>query len=69
MSVCPLATRPDATGCDCDCGLPRPRGFWARLLYTLSGCTRCASGLGGCGNGSLPCARYDEHIRRFKEGK
>lgn len=69
MSVCPLATRPDATGCDRDCGIPKPRGFWAGLLYTLCGLTRCTSGLGGCGDGSLPCDRYDEHIRRVRSGE
>ena len=62
MSMCPFATDPDATGCDCECELVNvPEGFLARLLWFVMGNSlECISGKGGCGDGSLPCERYDK---------
>jgi hypothetical protein len=56
---CPFAVNPDMTGCDCDCKVPRPRGFWAALRWWLVP-TWCISGPGWCGDGSLPCPRFEE---------
>jgi hypothetical protein len=56
---CPFAERPDMTGCDCNCRVPRPRGFWAALKWWFSP-VWCTSGRGGCGNGRLPCPRFEE---------
>ena len=64
--ICPLALRPDATGCDRDCGLPEPEGFWAWLWYKLAGWSRCTSGIDGCGDGSLPCERLDRFMKENK---
>lgn len=55
--ACPFAGNPSFTGCDCLCSLPRPRGFWAWLRWL--GSSFCITGPGGCGDGSLPCPRYD----------
>lgn len=60
--VCPFAKRPDATGCDCDCALPRPKGFLAALAWWLAP-SWCTTGPGGCGDGSLPCKHYDRWCR------
>ena len=59
---CPFARTPDMTGCDCDCMLPRPKGFWASLKWWFSP-RWCTSGSIGQGDGSLPCARFDEWRR------
>lgn len=56
--TCPFAVRPDATGCDCDCRLPRPKGFLAALAWWLTPAW-CTSGTIGQGSGELPCAKYD----------
>lgn len=38
MSMCPFATDPDDTGCDCECELVEvPEGFLARLLWFVMG--------------------------------
>lgn len=59
IGECPFARNPDMTGCDRGCTLPRPKGFWATVKWLFSS-RWCTSGPGGCGNGSLPCDRYDE---------
>lgn len=66
---CPFANRPDVTGCDCDCELPDAggNGFWARVRRFFSPRV-CVSGYGGCGDGSLPCERYDRW-RRYSRGE
>lgn len=63
MEKCPFASRPDATGCDCDCNLPRPRGFWASLFWWLSP-SWCTSGSIGQGSGYLPCPMYDRWLKK-----
>lgn len=55
--TCPFAARPDATGCDCDCTLPRPKGFLAALVWWLTP-SWCTSGAIGEGSGRLPCWKY-----------
>ena len=61
MSMCQFATDPDVTGCDCNCGLVDvPKGFFSKLVWFAKGNSPfCISGAGGCGDGSLPCERYD----------
>lgn len=56
---CPFATSPGMTGCDCNCKVPRPKGFWASLRWWFSP-PWCTSGRGGCGNGRLPCPRFEK---------
>lgn len=55
---CPFAVNPDATGVDCDCKLPWPSGMWARFKRFMH--PWCVTGAGGCGDGSLPCDRYEK---------
>lgn len=56
------------TGCDCDCTIPRPKGFWASLRWFF-GRPWCITGPGGMGDGRLPCPRYDEWLRQNKKAK
>lgn len=63
---CPFAKKPDVTFCDCDCKIPRPKGFWASLRWFFSP-PWCTTGAGGAGTGRLPCPKYDEW-RRQNEG-
>lgn len=51
------------TGCDCDCTLPRPKGFWATLVWALTPAW-CTSGPNGQGDGRLPCPKYDKWRRK-----
>lgn len=60
---CPFAKFPDATGCDCDCTLPRPKGFLATLAWLLTP-PWCTAGASRQGSGELPCPRYD----RWRQG-
>ena len=60
--TCPFAKRPDATGCDCDCTLPRPKGFLAALAWWLTP-SWCTSGAIGEGYGRRPCPKYSRWIK------
>ena len=61
-TTCPFAARPDATGRDCACTLPRPKGFLAALVWWLTP-SWCTSGAIGQGSGELPCAKYDRWLK------
>lgn len=65
---CPYAANPDLTGCDCDCRLPPPSGFWRRLLWLFDPLAHvCDSGPLWCGDGRLPCARFTKYKRSQPE--
>lgn len=63
---CPFARNPDLCGCDCTCTIPRPKGVW-NWIKGLFGPSWRWSGMGGCGDGSLPCHRYDKWMREHEE--
>ena len=54
---CPFATDFDILGVDASCMLPYPKGFWAKLRRIFF--PWCVTGFGGCGDGTLPCRRYE----------
>lgn len=64
--TCPFAERPDATGVDCDCTIPRPKGFLAALAWWLTP-SWCTSGEIGEGSGRLPCEKYDRWLKENME--
>ena len=59
-NACPFARHHDMTGCDCDCTIPPPSGFWKRLKWLFNPLSHvCVSGT--CGEGLLPCERFNEY--------